>query len=69
MIPCFLNHDRCPLYLRTFTLVAAVGVVDPTEMAAIAPFMETNITPHLAMLKVQKTIAQHTNVADGVAGP
>ena len=39
-------------------LVAAVEVVDPTEMAATAPFTETNITPHSALLKVQEIAAQ-----------
>ena len=56
MIPYFLNHDRCPLHLWTFTLVAAVGVADPTEMGTITPSVETNITPHLTMLKVQELL-------------
>ena len=48
------------MHLRTFALAADVGVVDPIEMAAIAPPVETNTTPHSVVLKVQEIAARNT---------
>ena len=55
------------MHLRTFALAADVGVVDPIEMAAIAPPVETNTTPHSVVLKVQEIAAQNTGAWDNGA--
>ena len=57
------------MHLRTFVLVAVVGFVDPIEMDATAPLVETNTTPHSVVLKVQEIAAQDTGAWDnGGAG-
>ena len=57
------------MHLRTFALVAVVEVVDPIEMAATTPPVETNTIPHLVVLKMQEIVARNIGAWDnGVAG-
>ena len=55
------------MHLWTLELAVVIRVVDPIEMAAIAPPVEANTTPHLIVLKVQEIAAWDTSVWDNGA--